>query len=121
MTLEEWVERHRLQGHHPHPVPTHELPGEPISREQLVAEWEDLHHRDLMKDPVASFLFDVQYWCADRPVRSQSAVDCNGCVKMPQAQRADLRFRRQPSQLDLTNAQYDGVENRSLTGHYNLP
>ena len=42
----------------------------------------------------------------------QSAVDCSGCAKMPQAQRADLRFCRQPSQLDLTNAQYDGVEIR---------
>jgi hypothetical protein len=29
------------------------LPGGPISREQLVAEW-DLHHRNLMKGPVAS-------------------------------------------------------------------
>ena len=44
------------------------LPGGPISREQLVAEWEDLHHRNLMKGPVASFLFDVHYWCADRLV-----------------------------------------------------
>jgi hypothetical protein len=51
----------------------------------------------------------------------QSAVDCNGCAKMPQTQRAEMRFCRQPSQLDLTNAQYDGVENRSVTGHYNLP
>jgi hypothetical protein len=31
------------------------LPGGPIAREQLVAEWEDLHHRNLMKGPVASF------------------------------------------------------------------
>jgi hypothetical protein len=97
------------------------LPGGPISREQLVAEWEDVHHRNLMKGPVASFLFDVHYWCADRPVRSQSAVDCNGCAKMPQAQRAALRSCRQPSQLDLTNAQYDGVENRSVACHYTLP
>ncbi len=34
------------------------LPGTPIPREQLLAEWEDLHHRNLMKGPVASFLFD---------------------------------------------------------------
>ena len=26
MTLEEWVERHRLEGHHPHAVPTHDNP-----------------------------------------------------------------------------------------------
>jgi hypothetical protein len=26
MTLEEWVEHHRLEGHHPHPVPTHDNP-----------------------------------------------------------------------------------------------
>jgi hypothetical protein len=97
------------------------LPGGPISREQLVAEWEDLHHRNLTEGPGGQFLFDVHYWCADGPVRSQSAVDCNGCAKMPQAQRADLRFCRQPSQLDLTNAQYDVVENRWVTGHYNLP
>ena len=88
------------------------LPGGPISREQLVPEWEDLHHRNLIKGPVASFLFDVHYWCAERLVRSQSAVDCNGCAKMPQTLRADLWFYRQPSQLDLTNAQYDGVEIR---------
>jgi hypothetical protein len=35
------------------------LPGEPVSRERLVAEWEGLHHRNLMKGPVASFLFDA--------------------------------------------------------------
>jgi hypothetical protein len=35
------------------------LPGAPISREQLVAEWEDLHHRNVMKGPVATFLFDL--------------------------------------------------------------
>jgi len=26
MTLEEWVERHRLDGHDPNPVPTHDNP-----------------------------------------------------------------------------------------------
>jgi hypothetical protein len=26
MTLEEWVEHHRLEGHHPHPAPTQENP-----------------------------------------------------------------------------------------------
>jgi hypothetical protein len=26
MTLEEWVERHRVEGHHPHPAPTQENP-----------------------------------------------------------------------------------------------
>ena len=37
------------------------LPGAPISREQLVPEWEDPHHHNLMKGPVASFLFDVHH------------------------------------------------------------
>lgn len=37
------------------------LPGTPIPRKQLIAEWEDLRHRNLMKGPVASFLFDVHY------------------------------------------------------------
>src|SRR5436309_1067709 len=32
------------------------LPGAPISREQLVAECEDLHHRNVMRGPVASSL-----------------------------------------------------------------
>jgi hypothetical protein len=32
------------------------LQGGPISREQLVTEWEDLHHRSLMKGPVCQFL-----------------------------------------------------------------
>jgi hypothetical protein len=27
------------------------LPGEPIHREQLVAEWEDLHHRNMIEGP----------------------------------------------------------------------
>jgi hypothetical protein len=26
MTLEGWVERHRLEGHYPHPAPTHDNP-----------------------------------------------------------------------------------------------
>jgi hypothetical protein len=26
MTLEEWVEHHRLDGHYPHPAPTHDNP-----------------------------------------------------------------------------------------------
>lgn len=26
MKLEEWVDRHSLEGHHPHPVPTHDNP-----------------------------------------------------------------------------------------------
>ena len=37
------------------------LPGTPIPRDRLLTEWEDLHHRNLMKGPVASFLFDVHY------------------------------------------------------------
>jgi hypothetical protein len=31
------------------------LPGDPIPREQVVAQWEDLHHRNLTNGPVASF------------------------------------------------------------------
>ena len=37
------------------------LPGYPIPRKRLVAEWEDMHPRNLTKGPVASFLFDVHY------------------------------------------------------------
>lgn len=41
------------------------LPGTAIPREQLVAQWEDLRHRILVKGPVASLLFDVHYSYAD--------------------------------------------------------
>jgi hypothetical protein len=37
------------------------LPGTPIPRAQLIAQWEGLHQRNLMKGPVASFLFDMHY------------------------------------------------------------
>jgi hypothetical protein len=57
-----------------------------------------------MNGPVASLFFDVHYWCADRPVRSQSAVDCDGCAKLPEPLRSDVRFSGQPSKLDSTNA-----------------
>jgi hypothetical protein len=49
------------------------LPGGPISREQLVAEWEDLHHRNLMKGPVASSVrcaLLVRRPASPQPVRS---------------------------------------------------
>jgi hypothetical protein len=32
------------------------LPGTPIPREQLVADWEDLHHRNLMDGPGGQLL-----------------------------------------------------------------
>ncbi len=51
------------------------LPGEPISREQLVAEWEDLHHRNLMKGPVASFLFDIHYSVPEKMYQWRMQLD----------------------------------------------
>jgi hypothetical protein len=51
----------------------------------------------------------------DHPVRSQSAVGCNGCVKLLQTERADLQFLRVPSQLDATNVERDGFKIRPVS------
>ncbi|MGB8387838.1 hypothetical protein [Mycobacterium sp.] len=56
------------------------LPGEPIPREQLVAEWEDSHHRNLLKGPVANFLFGVHYSVPEKAYPSRMQLDC-GCVR----------------------------------------
>jgi hypothetical protein len=56
------------------------LPGSPISREQLIAEWEDLRHRNARKGPVASFLFDVHYSVPEKTYQWRIQMDC-GCVR----------------------------------------
>ena len=56
------------------------VPGTPIPREQLVGQWEDLDHRNLMKGPVASFLFDVHNSVPEKTYQWRVQLDC-GCVR----------------------------------------
>jgi hypothetical protein len=46
---------------------------------ELIAEWEDLHHRNLMKGPGASLLFDVHYSVPEKTYQWRVQLDC-GCV-----------------------------------------
>jgi len=55
------------------------LPGHPIPRKWLVAEWEDLHHRNLIKGPVASFLFDVHYSVPEKTYQWRVHFSCPVC------------------------------------------
>src|SRR4051794_40617888 len=56
------------------------LPGTPIPRERLIAQWKDLQQRNLMKGPVASFLFDVHYSVPEKTYQWRIQLDC-GCVR----------------------------------------
>ena len=61
MTLEEWVERHRLESQHPHPAPTQENPERwdcecgyiwrILTVEQLRMKFAHLKHRPRSADP----------------------------------------------------------------------
>ena len=56
------------------------LPGKPIPREELVAEWRELQHRNLLKGVLASFMFDVYYSTPDKTYQWRVEFDC-GCVR----------------------------------------
>ena len=56
------------------------LPGKPIPREELVAEWRELQHRNLLKGVLASFMFDVYYSTPDKTYHWRVEFDC-GCVR----------------------------------------
>lgn len=56
------------------------LPGKPIPREELVAEWRELQHRNLLKGVLASFMFDVYYSAPDKTYQWRVEFDC-GCVR----------------------------------------
>ncbi|AGB21675.1 hypothetical protein Mycsm_01258 [Mycobacterium sp. JS623] len=56
------------------------LPGTPIPRDQLIAQWEDLRRRNSVKGPVASFLFDVHYSEPEKTYQWRIQLDC-GCVR----------------------------------------
>ena len=56
------------------------LPGTPIPREELVAEWRELQHSNLLKGVLASFMFDVYYSTPDKTYQWRVQFDC-GCVR----------------------------------------
>lgn len=56
------------------------LPGSPIPREQLIAEWQDLRHRNTLKGPVASFLFELHYSEPEKTFQWRIQLDC-GCLR----------------------------------------
>jgi hypothetical protein len=56
------------------------LPGTPIPREQLIAEWEDLRRRNNLRGPVASFLFDLHYSSRRRPTSGESNSTAAACA-----------------------------------------
>lgn len=56
------------------------LPGTPIPKDQLVADWEGLQHRSRMKGPVVSFLFDVHYSVPENIYQWRVQLDC-GCAR----------------------------------------
>lgn len=56
------------------------LPGRPIPREELIAEWRELQHRNLLKGVLASFMFDVYYSTPDKTYQWRVQFDC-GCVR----------------------------------------
>jgi hypothetical protein len=60
--------------------PQRKPPGKPIAREQLVAEWEDLRRRNVLKGPVASFRFEVHYSEPEKTYQWRIQLDC-GCVR----------------------------------------
>ena len=49
------------RGRHDHRLVQRNLPGSPIPRKELIAEWEDLRRPNAIRRPVASFLFDLHY------------------------------------------------------------
>lgn len=56
------------------------LPGTPIPRQDLIAEWEDLRRRNALKGPLASFLFDLHYSEPEKTYQWRIQLDC-GCVR----------------------------------------
>ncbi len=56
------------------------LPGTPIPRQKLIAEWEDRRNRNLLEGPVASFLFDLYYPEPEKTYQWRVQLDC-GCVR----------------------------------------
>lgn len=56
------------------------LPGKPIPREELVAEWREIQHRNMLMGVLASFLFDLYYSTPDKTYQWRVQFDC-GCVR----------------------------------------
>lgn len=56
------------------------LPGRPIPREELVAQWREMQHRNALEGVLASFMFDVYYSTPDKTYQWRVQFDC-GCVR----------------------------------------
>ncbi|MDP7735130.1 hypothetical protein [Mycobacterium paragordonae] len=86
------------------------LPGTPIPREELVARWADLRHRNNLAGPLTSLLFELYYPEPEKTYQWRIQLDC-GCVRdVLTHHRADDNAADKVERLgELTDRYYFGL------------